>query len=142
MEREEPSACLVHTLGNEVGGIDRAVVQQFLVFKRIMYLSIGHGSRVKPNIDEVQFACEHSTARAHQFDIIHVGTMEVNAVVVLLAHVAHLETLLLERVVGHHASGHSLFDFVVEFLHATDADFLAGVAVTPDGQGRAPIARA
>ena len=61
---------------------------------------------------------------------------------VLLAHVAHHETLLLERIAGHHACGHGLFNFVVEFLHATDADFFAGVAVTPDGQGRAPIAGA
>ena len=142
MEREEPSACLVHALGNEVGRIDRAVVQQLLVFKWIMNLGVGHSSRIKPDIDEVQFACEHSTARAHQFDIIHVGAVEVNAVVVPLAHVAHHETLLLQRIASHHASVHSLFDFVVEFLHAADADFLAGVAVAPNGQGRAPIARA
>ena len=44
MEREEPSTCLVNTLGNEVGRVSDALVNQILIFEWIVYLSIRHGT--------------------------------------------------------------------------------------------------
>ena len=44
MQCVEPSACLVNTLGNEIGRIYSAAVKQFLVLERIVYLSVRHGT--------------------------------------------------------------------------------------------------
>ena len=142
MQREEPTARLVNALGDEVGGIDNALVQRFLVLEGIVNLCVRHRAAVEPHVDEVQLALQRLSALAHEDDVIHVGTVQVDTVVVLLAHVARHEALVLERVVGHHARAHALFYFVVEFLDAADADLLARLAVAPDGQRRAPVAAA
>ena len=42
MQSEEPSACLVDAFGDEIGRINLAVVEDFLVLERIMNLSIRH----------------------------------------------------------------------------------------------------
>ena len=56
MEREEPSACLVHALSDEVGGEACPVVNLFGVFEGIVELSIGHRAGVEPDVDKVGFA--------------------------------------------------------------------------------------
>ena len=141
MEREEPSTRLVNTFGNEIGRVGGAFVNQFLVFKRVVNLCVWHGTGIKPHVDEVEFASEHIALVRHQFDVIYIRTVQVYLIVILLTHVARHETLLLQWVRCHHASSHSLLNLVVEFLHAADAHFLASVAVAPDGQWSAPVAR-
>ena len=140
MQGKEPSACLVNALGNEVSREADAVVQFLLVLEGIVNLGIGHGTGVEPNVDEVQFAGKNCPTLANQLDVVNIGTVQIYLVVVLLRHVARHKTLVLQGVAFHHTCGHGLLYLVVEFLHGTDADFLASVAVAPDGQRCAPIA--
>ena len=142
MQREEPTTGLVHTLSDEISGIDYAVIKCFLVLKGIVNLCVRHGAAVEPHIDEIQFALQRLSARTYQHDIIHIRTVQVNAVVVLLAHIARHKALGLQRVLCHHASLHGLLNLVVELFNAADADLLACVAVAPDRQRCAPIAAA
>ena len=139
MEREEPATRLIDTLGNEVRGIALAGIKFLLVLEGIVYLGVGHGTRVKPHVDEVQLAGEHVTLAAYQLDVIHIGTVQVNAVVVLLTHVTGHETLVLEGIARHDTGGHGLLYLLVEFGHAAYADFLLRLTVAPDGQGGTPI---
>ena len=44
MKRKEPAACLVDTFVDEVAGESNTLVDEFGVFKRIVYLSIRHGT--------------------------------------------------------------------------------------------------
>ena len=66
--------------------------------------------------------------------------MQVDLVVIVLSIYARLEILV--RVALHHAGGNGFFDLVVQFLYRPDAQFLAVVLGAPDGQRRAPVARA
>ncbi len=61
MQRVEPTACLVHTLGNEIGREYGTVVNEFLVLKRIVHLCERHGAAVKPDVYQVKFTL-HGTA--------------------------------------------------------------------------------
>ena len=63
MESEEPSASLVDTLSDEISGIYFTSVEQFLVLKRIMDLSIRHGTGVKPHVDQVKLSLHRLTRR-------------------------------------------------------------------------------
>ena len=62
MQREEPSACLVNTLGNEVGRIKLAIVKTILVFKRIVDLCVWHGTGIEPHVDQVGLAVHRAAA--------------------------------------------------------------------------------
>ena len=105
MQGEEPSTGLVHTLGDEVGRIVGAVVHDFLVLERIVQLCIGHGTRVEPYVDEVELALHGLAVLRHEDDVVHIGAVEVNLVVVLLIIYARLEAHLLVGVCGHEAGG-------------------------------------
>ena len=113
MQCIEPSARLIHTLRDEVGGEGGTLVEQFLVLERIMNLGVWHSTGVEPDVDEVQFALQHGSTLAHQPDLIDVGAVQVDAVVVLLTHIAGHEASVLQRVGGHDASGHSFLYLVV-----------------------------
>ena len=140
MQGEEPTTRLVNTLGNEVGRIDNALVQRFLILKGIVNLGVGHSTAVKPHVDEVELTLQRLTTLTHEDDVIDIGTVKVYAVVVLLTHVAHDEAFILQWIVSHETCTHALLYFIVEFFHRADADFLASVTITPDGQWCAPIA--
>ena len=116
MERKEPTARLVYALGDEVGGINRAVVEQFLVLKRIVDLGIRHGTRVKPNVDKVGFAVHRRAGGRNQNDVVDIRTVEVDEVVVFATVIAGNETFVFERIGRHHTGGDSLLDFVIKFL--------------------------
>ena len=62
VQREEPAARLVDTLGDEVGRVDRAEVVAS-VFEGVVQLGIGHGTRVEPYVDEVRFAAHRLALR-------------------------------------------------------------------------------
>ena len=61
MQRVEPAACLVNTLGNEIGREYGTVVNEFLVLERIVHLRKRHGAAVKPDVYQIKLAL-HGTA--------------------------------------------------------------------------------
>ena len=141
MEGEEPTTGLVNTFCDEVGRIDTAIVERFLVFERIVDLCVWHRTRIKPHVDKVEFAGEYMSRLADKLDVIHIRTMEVNLLVIVLLHQSRNKALLLERILCHHTGSNGLLNLVIEFLDRTDAQFLAGVTVAPDRQWCAPVAR-
>ena len=84
MESEEPSARLVDTLGDEVGRVGCAVVDEFAVFKWVVYLGVWHGTRVEPHVYEVEFASEDIALVRDELDVVDIGAVEVYFVIVLL----------------------------------------------------------
>ncbi len=56
MQREEPSACLIHSLRDEIGRIDLLGIEQLPVFERIMNLGVRHGARIEPHVDKIRLA--------------------------------------------------------------------------------------
>ena len=62
--------------------------------------------------------------------------------IILLAVIARHKALVAQRVALHDAGSHALLDFIVEFGDRADALFLARLGIAPDGQRRAPVARA
>ena len=58
MKGKEPSACLVHTFGDEVGGA-RCVC----VLEGIVILCVRHRAGVEPYIDEIEFALHRFATR-------------------------------------------------------------------------------
>ena len=81
-----------------------------------MYLSVRHRTGVEPHVNEVGLALHGLALVADEHDVVHIGAVQVNAVVVLLRHVAGHEALCLQRVLGHDAGLDGLFYLVVEFL--------------------------
>ena len=138
MQGEEPAAGLVHTFGNEVGGKHGAVFDQFLVLEGVVHLGVGHGAGIEPHIDEVRFAAHGLAGFGHKDEIVHVGAVEVNLLVIGLGVVAGHEAFVAQRVGGHEACSNRFIQFIVELLYAADADFLRTVFGAPDGQGSAP----
>ena len=98
MECEEPSTGLVDTLCDEISRICTSLVDKFTVLKRIMNLGIWHCTRIEPHINEVKLTCQHITALTDKFDIVDIWTMNINAVIILLAHITRDEPFLLQRV--------------------------------------------
>ena len=64
--------------------------------------------------------------------------MEINPVVVLLAHVLRIKTIVLKRIACHESGFHSLVDLGVELCDRADADFLLAVLGAPDRKRCAP----
>ena len=140
MQSEEPSACLVYSLVDEVGGESQPLVYHVAVLKRIVYLCVWHGTRVEPNVDEVALALHGLSALADEHYLVYVWTVQVDAVVVLLRIVARHEAFVLQRIAFHHAGSHCFLYLLIEFLKASDANLLA-VLVAPYRQRCAPEAR-
>ena len=98
MERKEPTTGLVHTFCNEVRGIVSAVVNDFLVFERIVQLSVRHGTRIEPNINQVKLALHWFSTCRYQGNVIHIRTVEVNLIVVFLVVYSRFKSHLLVRI--------------------------------------------
>ena len=140
MQSEEPSACLVDAFGDEIGRINLAVVEDFLVLERIMNLSIRHRAGIEPYVDQVGLALHRLTAFGNQNHIIHIRTVQVDLFVVLLRIFARLEFQFLIRVGLHQPGFYGFLNFIVQFFNRTDADFFRPVFGTPDRQRRSPVA--
>ena len=108
MQGEEPTARLVYTFINEVGRIvsrrhrdaliDRSdelptifflalacCFQSFgrnLTLKRIVLLSIRHGARVKPNINQIALTLHGFARLVDQNDIIYVWTVQIDLIII------------------------------------------------------------
>ena len=141
MKGEEPTARLVDALCDKVGREERATVNQVGVLKRIMQLGERHGTAVKPHVNEVRLAPHRLSLAAHEHDVVNIGAVQVDAVVVLLAVVAGGEALVAQRIARHQACGDGFINGLIKFGHRADAARLA-VLGAPDGQRSAPIAAA
>ena len=51
MKGKKPTSCLVHTFGNIIGRVHLAEI--ILILKRVMNLSVWHGSRVEPPVNQI-----------------------------------------------------------------------------------------
>ena len=78
-QRVEPSSGLVHRLGDEVRR--ELLLEKILIFKWIVKLGKGHGSRVEPAVDHlrhpVHFFSALGTLDGHAVDI---GTVELDVI--------------------------------------------------------------
>ena len=85
----EPTAGLVHCLGDEVGGELR--FKCLVIFKRIVMLCEGHGAGVEPAVDDLghagHFAAALGTFQLHR---IHIGTVEFDLIRAFNSHFLQL----------------------------------------------------
>ncbi len=137
MERKEPTAGLVHTLADKVRR-----TRSVLVLKRIVVLRIRHSTRIKPYINEVEFALHRFAARRAENDTVHIRAVEVNhrRVVVLFRVVAY--DMFGVRVLFHKARSDGLVYLLEEFLDRPDTYLFLSVLGAPDRQRRTPVTRA
>ena len=86
-QRVEPSTGLVHCLGDKIGG--ELLLEQILIFKRIMMLCKRHCSGVEPAVDHLGNTLHLLAALgAGDGDLVDVRTMELYGLRLLIA--AHL----------------------------------------------------
>ena len=138
VESEKPSAGLVDAFSDEVGGEEVATVESLLVFKGVMDLGIGHRTGVKPHVDQVGLAVHGLAGGEREYDVVDIGTVEVDTLIVFLGVIAGHKTAL-AIVVGRHEAGlYGAVDLVEEGLHGVDADLFGGVVGAPDGERSAP----
>ena len=130
----EPAARLVDTFGDEVGGA--AEIRAVDAAKAS--LGIRHRTGIEPYVDKVALAGHLPARRAHEEDVVDVGPVEIDAVVVILAHVCRIESLVFKGIGGHYACCNRFLDLLVELLGAAYADFFLAVFGTPDRERRAP----
>ena len=97
-----------------------------------MDLGVWHSTGIEPHIDEVGLASEHIACCRHEFDIIYVWAVQVDAIVILLRHIAGDKAFLLKRIGSHHTGSHRFLYFTVKLLYTADADFLTGLGVAPN----------
>ena len=117
MQGEEPATGLVYSLVDEVAREGDTLIDQVLILEGIVNLSVRHGTRIEPNVNQVALALHGFTTLRDEHDIVDVWTVKVDLVVVLLRHIARHETIVLQRVRGHKASLDSLLYLVIEFLY-------------------------
>ena len=77
MQGEEPPAGLVHAFCNEVSREGRSLVDEVFVFKGVVHLCIGHGSTVKPHINQVAFSLHGFPLGGGQNPAIHLRAMQI-----------------------------------------------------------------
>ena len=123
VEGIKPAPRLVNPFGDEVGGV--AEPEFVLVFKRIMPLCVGHGTRVEPYVDQVEFAVQRFAVVGYQHDLVNVGAVQV---------FGHFLGFAQNRI--------GFADFFLQLLDRTDALFLCPILAAPDGQRDAPVTRA
>ena len=114
MEGIEPSSGLIHSLRNKCRGIP--FFKQFLVFKRIMQLGIGHCAGIKPAVD-------HFRHTLHGFAAVRAGNLigvDIRAVKL------HIQRIL--------PAGKFL-----QFLAAPHGNLLSAALTFPDVQRSSPV---
>ena len=98
MQRKEPAARLVDTFGDEVGGIDCAVIEFVLMLERIVDLSIGHGTGVEPHVDQVGLALHRLSRWRNKDNVVNIRTVQVYFMIVAVAVIAGHEALVFQRI--------------------------------------------
>ena len=134
MKRVKPASGLVNALGDEVCRAAK--------LRRIQstetFLSVRHRAGVEPNIDKVCLTGHLLSGRTDKEYVIDIRPVEINPVVVLLAHVLRIKTIVLKRIACHESGFHSLVDLGVELCDRADADLLLSVLGAPNRERSAP----
>ena len=134
MEGVEPAACLIHSFCNEIG----STAEPFASETAESFLGIRHGARIKPHVDQVGLPCHLLSGRTDKEYIVDIRPVEVDTVIISLAHVSRIESFLFERVGSHDPSGDGLFDLLVKLGGRADTDLLLAVLGAPDRERSAP----
>ena len=98
-----------------------------LVLKRIVDLCVRHRAGVEPYVNKVELAVHRLSGRAHQHDIVDIGAMKVDLLVVFLRIVAGHEAAVAVRIALHHTGLYSLIDLIVERGNRVDTYLLGAV---------------
>ena len=109
MKGKKPAPGLVDALGDKVSRESGSAIYSVLIFKGIVHLGIGHGARVKPDIDEVALAMHGLSFGAGQHPIVHKRTVQVDSRIVGLRHLARNK--ICQGVRLHVACCHAAFEF-------------------------------
>ena len=141
MKGIEPATCLVYTFGNEIGRVYRTAVEQLLILKRIVYLSVWHSTRIEPHINEIEFAFHNLACGRHKLYIIDVWAVQVYLVVVFLAVIARNKAFILVWVALHYTGSNRLFYFIVQFGNRANAYSLT-IFASPYRQWSTPVTAA
>ena len=136
VQRIEPSASLVHTLCDEVGG--RAEVGTVQTTKTS--LCVRHGAAVEPHVDKVALALHLVTALADEENLVYIRAVKIYLVVISLRHIFRVEAFFGQWVTAHKTGSYRLFDLCVELLDRAYALLFLTVFGTPNRKRRAPIA--
>ena len=75
MKGKEPSTGLIHPFCDEIGR--EVLLENVLIFERVMPLGIGHGAAIKPHINKVEFAGHGLTRGTHQGNAVHVRAVQI-----------------------------------------------------------------
>ena len=137
VEGKEPSACLVYSFRDEIGGT-RGVA----VLKRIVILGIRHRAGVEPHINQIELALHGFAGRRDEYDGVNIRTMEVDdrRIVVSLAVIARF--MVRPRVCFHETGLDGFVYFYKEFGNRTDANLFGSIFGTPDRKRSSPVTRA
>ena len=139
MERKEPTASLIHTFGDKVGGVNLMAIQQFFVLERIVDLCIRHGTGIEPYVYQVRFTLHGFAVFGYEDDIIHIRTVQVYLIIIFSIVLTGYETFILIRIGLHESGSYGFLYFIIKLFNRTDADFLAVVFRAPDRQRSTPV---
>ena len=140
MKGKKPAPSLVDAFCDKISGEGGAAVNRVLVLKRVVYLGVGHCTRVKPNIDEVALAMHGLSIGARQYPIVHKRTVQVDSRVVGLRHVARNK--ICQGIRLHVARRHAAFEFVAELFQRANADLVLAVFASPNRERNSPVSAA
>ena len=107
-----------------------------------MNLRVRHSTRIKPHVNQIEFAFHRFTLFGNQNNIVNVRTVQVNLFVIILIVFARNKSFFFVRVRSHQSGSYRFFYFVIEFLYRFNAYFLTIIFRSPDRQRCAPVARA
>ncbi len=140
MKGKKPAPGLVDSLSDEVRREGGAAVNRVLIFKRIVYLGVGHCSGIKPHVDEVALAMHGLSLGAGQNPFVHKRTVQVDSRIVGLRHVARNK--ICQGVRLHVARRHAALEFGAELFQRANADLVLAVFASPNGKRNSPVSAA
>ena len=107
VQRIEPASGLIDTLGDEI----RRSAELLRAKIAKSFLSVRHCARIEPDVNKVALASHLLARRAYKEYVIDVRAVQVDLVIVRLAHVFRIESFVFERIRLHEASCHAFLDF-------------------------------
>ncbi len=138
MQGIKPATGLIHPFGNKISR------KLFLKIRfrdmRIEDLRKRHRTTVEPDINQIRLAFHRLTAVRDQHNIVHIGSVQVNLVILQLSVLLQVQPL--PRKLVHHTGIQCLLHLLVKFPHGTNTFLLLAIFGSPDRQRCTPIATA